>query len=349
MLISFVVPVYNAEKYLHQCIESLLRQTYKDIEVILVNDGSNDHSAEICDNFAKTDNRVCVFHKDNEGVHTARNLGISKAKGKYIMFVDADDWLELTTAECVSKIIEQHEPDIVRFTYVREFQNKSIKKGNVFLKEGLSVGPSCKKIYRQTIGLVRDELCHIECFNFLATACTSAYSRKLLRMLEVKFEPRDPIGSFEDGLFNLKLAPNVQSFYYIDEAFYHYRKTNIESCTAGYRRNYLQKQTYLFEQLYEIALSENDPDIMQAFFNRVNFSYVELCLNAIKSGESRKEQCKEIKQILCNPIHIQAREKLRLHDFPLKWRIFFFLIKHRMILPIFGMTKMMHFIQKRGR
>lgn len=92
-MISIIVPIYNVEKYLPKCIESLMDQTYQDIEIILVDDGSSDHCNEICDQYALLDNRIVVVHKMNEGVSTARNAGLQKANGSYIGFVDPDDWV----------------------------------------------------------------------------------------------------------------------------------------------------------------------------------------------------------------------------------------------------------------
>lgn len=91
--ISVIVPVYKAEKYLHRCVDSILAQTFTDFEVLLIDDGSPDRSGEICDEYAQKDARVRVFHKDNAGVSSARNLGLDNAKGEWVTFVDSDDWV----------------------------------------------------------------------------------------------------------------------------------------------------------------------------------------------------------------------------------------------------------------
>ena len=95
-MISVIVPVYNAEKYLHRCINSILAQTFVDIELLLIDDGSTDSSSVICDKYAKKDQRVRVFHKENGGVSSARNLGLDNAQGEWIAFVDGDDWVKET-------------------------------------------------------------------------------------------------------------------------------------------------------------------------------------------------------------------------------------------------------------
>ena len=97
--VSIIVPIYNSEKYMNKCIESILNQTLTEIEIILVNDGSTDNSGKIIDNYAKKDNRIKVIHQQNSGPSVARNKGISTAKGKYIGFVDSDDYIESTMYE----------------------------------------------------------------------------------------------------------------------------------------------------------------------------------------------------------------------------------------------------------
>ena len=97
-LISIIVPIYNSEAYLEKCINSIILQTYKNWELLLINDGSIDHCKEICNSYAEVDRRIKVFHKENEGVSTARNIGIDNAKGKWIAFIDSDDFVQIGRA-----------------------------------------------------------------------------------------------------------------------------------------------------------------------------------------------------------------------------------------------------------
>lgn len=117
-MISVIVPVYNAEKYLHQCVNSVLDQTFTDFELLLIDDGSTDSSGVICDKYATEDNRIRVFHKENGGVSSARNLGLDNAKGEYLIFLDADDyWCDLTALEQMHNIAVKNDVDIVRGEY----------------------------------------------------------------------------------------------------------------------------------------------------------------------------------------------------------------------------------------
>ncbi len=113
MYISIIVPVYNVEKYLHRCIDSLLAQTFSDFEILLVNDGSKDNSGMICDEYARKDSRIRVFHKENGGVSSARNMGLDNAKGDWIAFCDSDDWLDKRFLELMYDKAQIEQADIV--------------------------------------------------------------------------------------------------------------------------------------------------------------------------------------------------------------------------------------------
>ena len=117
VLVSVIIPVYNVEKYLNRCVKSILEQTYKDLEIILIDDGSKDSSGDICDQLGKKDSRIRIIHKINGGLSSARNVGINEANGEYILFVDSDDWIALDTVEYCLKLIKQYnsEVDIIQY------------------------------------------------------------------------------------------------------------------------------------------------------------------------------------------------------------------------------------------
>lgn len=121
-MISIIVPVYNCEQYLHQCINSLIHQTYQNLEILLVDDGSTDSSSEICDEYARYDLRVKVIHKRNGGVSSARNAGIRAALGEYVMFVDADDWLDLNACEKIVSVLH----DGIKLCFWASYQDERI-------------------------------------------------------------------------------------------------------------------------------------------------------------------------------------------------------------------------------
>lgn len=119
-LVSVVVPVYNVKAYLEKCINSILNQTYENLEIIIVDDGSTDGSSDICDQFLKKDNRVFVIHKENGGVVSARQAGIDKAKGEYVIAIDSDDWIEPIMISELYTLAIENDADIVSSGYYRE-------------------------------------------------------------------------------------------------------------------------------------------------------------------------------------------------------------------------------------
>ena len=112
-VVSIIIPVYNVEKYLEKCINSVLEQTFKDIKIILVDDGSTDKSPDICDKYSKKDERVCVIHKKNQGVSEARNTGINNANGKYVIFIDSDDCIDKDLVDKYIQLMERKKADFL--------------------------------------------------------------------------------------------------------------------------------------------------------------------------------------------------------------------------------------------
>lgn len=127
-MISIITPVYQAEKYLENLINSIINQTYHDWELLLIDDGSTDGSAEICDCYAHKDNRIRVFHKANGGVASARNQAMDMAKGDYLAFADSDDWVEPNWLEQLYTIAKEQEADIVVSDYYEEYPQKTIMR-----------------------------------------------------------------------------------------------------------------------------------------------------------------------------------------------------------------------------
>ena len=170
MPISVIIPVYNVEDYLHYAIESLGKQTYKNFEIILVNDGSTDDSGKLCDDYSEKYSNVRVFHKENGGLSDARNFGVQKAKGEFITFLDPDDYLEAYSLELLASVQKQHNCDIVS-TRVKatelynvysnhslteeDIKNVIVMDRDVFLEEAfydkVATVSACGKLYRKSI------------------------------------------------------------------------------------------------------------------------------------------------------------------------------------------------------
>ena len=176
--ISVIVPIYKVEKYLNKCIDSIINQTYKNLEIILVDDGSPDDCGKICDEYAKKDSRIKVIHKENSGVSSARNTGLDVVTGDYIGFIDSDDWINVDMYESMMKYLILENADVVRcgicvhengkifnekdydFDYCIEKDNDIIIKE--FLDGGILQGAVWNKLYKKSIidGIYFDEKFH---------------------------------------------------------------------------------------------------------------------------------------------------------------------------------------------
>ena len=218
-LISVIVPVYNVEKYLERCIQSICNQTYKALEIILVNDGSTDSSGYICDQYAKADSRIKVIHKKNGGLSDARNYGIDLASGDYIAFVDSDDYVELQMYEYLLKALKENEADlaICNYQYCTETDNK-LEVGSVYeydTKKVELVAPyQAQELYFSD---PKKRILYTVAWNKL-------YERKLFSRI------RYPIGKVhEDEYTTFKLLYQAKKIVVLQDELYHYliRKNSI--------------------------------------------------------------------------------------------------------------------------
>ena len=202
--ISVIIPVYNAEVYLHRCVDSVLSQSFKDFELLLVDDGSVDSSADICDEYANGDERVRVFHKKNGGVSSARNLGLDNARGEWVVFVDADDWIVDNGFNVDYNILKE---DLILFPYyIYE------------IKDAISYIPT-ECYVSETSDDLKVFFCRYLHEGFLRTVWSKFFKRELIDSL--RFDESIPIG--EDHLFLLNYLCRIKTYRFISNPFYVYR------------------------------------------------------------------------------------------------------------------------------
>lgn len=191
--VSIIVPIYNVELYLEKCVHSLINQTLTDIEIILVNDGSFDSCAEICERLAGLDNRIKVIHKKNGGLSSARNEGLKVAKGKYIGFVDSDDWVEPYMFQSMVENAEQNNSDLVVCAFRTVYHNEVIHRFSNLKNETIDL---------EKMGLSSYILNYIIRFQHSNSVWNKLYKRCVIEANSIKFEPNNDIYA-EDLLFNL--------------------------------------------------------------------------------------------------------------------------------------------------
>ncbi|NTQ43048.1 glycosyltransferase family 2 protein, partial [Enterococcus faecium] len=229
-LVSIIIPVYNIEKFIAKCLESLVSQTYKNIEIIIVNDGSTDKSPSICRSYAAKDNRIKLINQKNQGLSGARNTGIQHITGDLVLFVDGDDWLDDNCCEVLVKEQKENNSYLIIFPYVREYRDKSYKR-KLFTKDVLTFSDyEYKEFYRRLVGPVEEELKNPSEIDIYSTVWGKLYKKDLL---ENKFVDTKKIGT-EDLLFNIMNLINARRVKYTSSTYYHYNKTNDISLTKKF-------------------------------------------------------------------------------------------------------------------
>lgn len=219
-MISFIVPIYNVEKYLNRCVDSILNQTNKDFEIILVDDGSTDSSGELCDQYAKIDSRITVLHKANGGLSDARNAGLKIASGNYIAFVDSDDWIEPTLVEEISKVqLKYPQSEVIVFGYYIDYTennytlDRKFQTTQLFENSGI---PTAIELMEQS-GM----------FN---SVWNKVYSSKLIKNLGISFIESNG----EDLIFNCEYFQHISQCVICEPILYHYMRQGEETLTKKY-------------------------------------------------------------------------------------------------------------------
>jgi len=215
--ISFIVLVYNDEKNISRCINSILSQTFPDFECLIIDDGSTDSSSAICDEYSKNDKRIRVYHKGNEGISKSRQYGIDRAGGEYIYFVDSDDWIESVFSADISDKINKNKPDLLFFDYYKNYTDK-------------------KKKYKSQNPISQDNDLILKLIlekKLLSCPWNFVIKKEFFINSKVIFNKNINYG--EDTLFILELILNNPKIYYINKAYYHhfyndnsYTRTNLK-------------------------------------------------------------------------------------------------------------------------
>lgn len=251
--LSLIVPIYNAEKYLEECIESIIEYKKSDLEIILIDDGSSDKSYSICEKFQKQDDRIILLRQKNSGVSRARNLGLSVAKGKYIGFVDSDDVLDSNW-----------------FFLIKKLEGKDI-----YYFSNVLPSTKCKEqMIKYIVGYNQNNIC-------FAGPFSKFFKKELLNKNNISFS--ENLINGEDMLFNLNCLINCNSFEIINKSFYNYRNF-IGSATKKFDKRIFESDLYFQKELQNLNIEKklkmelicyNAQMAIYVFFQRI--SYVKSC------------------------------------------------------------------------
>lgn len=311
-LISIIIPVYNAEKYLKECIESIRNQTYKNLEIILIDDGSTDMSSIICDNYAKKDSRIKVIHEKNSGVSEARNRGIKEAKGKWISFIDSDDYIDLKFCEKMLSAVVQTKSQCVMCAYNKIYNDNTItilKQENIQLKGKEFLN----KIFEVQSGF---GFCHMKLWDSKIIKNNAIYFDKNLKVAE-------------DALFCIMISNYIKDIYFLNEALYNYR-INSESAVRKFDQNYTEKylKAMIKTKDYVEKNEKEEKNIM--FYNYVVYHLLLIIVNYCFHPKNNKKSIKLLKQTCEIPEFKESINKCNYNGFSFTRKITIFTLKHKL-------------------
>ncbi len=261
--VSVIVPVYNVEKYLDKCVQSIVSQTFNDIEIILVDDGSKDKSGRMCDEWSRRDKRVKVIHKENGGIADARNVGLSHSNGQWILFIDSDDWYEKQDhIETLLNFAQQNDSDIVCFNYKRFFE-----------KTQSFSAPLCRTdVTNPSLQFMVDNKI------FTSSACLKLIKKSILTKNNITFE-KGVLS--EDIEYNAKFLLTTDKISYCGDCFYIYRLRE-NSITNSISPKHVEDLLHIMDKL---TTAENRTEEYNSF---LAFQYCTLLINAHIAKVDRK-------------------------------------------------------------
>ena len=316
-LISVIVPVYKVEEYLDKCVESIVNQTYKNLEIILVDDGSPDNCPQMCDEWAKKDARIKVIHKENGGVCSARNIGLDTANGEWISFVDADDYVEIEYLKEMYYCAAQYTSDYVCCGYNRVYKNKS---------EKINSTGEINIIYNPKEYIMK--LLNVQ--NGYGFVHMKLINKNIIK--KIRFDENLDVG--EDALFNIQLCKQLNKVVICNKALYNYR-LNTNSVVKKYDKNYVEKYTKSMIEMnnYLNIQYGDDLEISTNSFNYIAYHMMLICVNYCFHPQNNKKY-KSLKELYSIEIYLKALKKSNYKGLSFTRKITLFALKHRIYLMV---------------
>lgn len=333
LLFSIIIPIYNVERYLLQCLESVLNQTYTNIEVILVNDGSTDNSGAICEEIKVNDSRVKVIHTDNKGVSFARNLGINIATGDYILFVDSDDWLEKDAIEKISKVLNKRLYDLVFFNLVKEIDNKLIP---VYPFQDSRSLISKNELENMLPQLIKQEVIN---------SPIKIYKTDVIKNNNIKFNTGISIA--EDYLFNIECFLNADSLFIMKDILYHYMIRNNNSLTRKFKENKYEQLMYVNNTIMELVTKHgkyNSEKLVEALLY-IRLKNVYSCFTDLFNRECNFSYKKKL-EFITNVTRLENdKDYLKINNW--RFKILALFLKNNSNKIIYGVSRLLNFYKNR--
>lgn len=331
-LVTIIVPVYNVEKYIYECVDSLIKQTYKNIEIILIDDGSKDKSGAICDNYAASDARIKVIHKQNEGLGFARNTGLKVAQGKFVTFIDSDDKADADLVENLVNGIYEANGDTCIGGFKRISENGVVgfvERYDKAVFEGKNV---YNNLFARMLGSAPDkhDAVRMSVWNVM-------YSMDIIRKHSIEF-PSERVFISEDIIWDSEYYKYAQKAIVIDSTAYNYRITP-GSLTQKYKPDMLEKICALYNEMCNRLPSDKEKI---ARLQRQFFVNLRVCIRQERysvSGKSNIETKAAIKEIVNDgAVHTIAKEYLQVVS-QRKQKVFVWAVRYNCVTLLYLLNK----------
>ena len=327
-MISVIIPIYKSEEFLEKAITSVLNQSYSNLELILVNDGSPDNSELICLKYAKEDNRIKYIKQNNQGAAHAMRTGFLSSKGDYIMFLDGDDWVNLKTIEIANSFISRTDCDIIFWNRIRESSWHSSKVPSFLPESELFIDERLDWIKRRSFGLINNELKDITKFDQISSGWGKVYKRKLIENDLYCLVDENNNGNF-DTEFVCRMFSQCSSIQYINEFLNHYRMENDNSITKNHGNELYLKQKVMFNSLLKFINKNNlGKEFTQAIHNRITVSVLNNILSIASNNNKNSftSKYKTINNILEDDLYKFSINKFEFNCVKSIHRYFFLLM-----------------------
>lgn len=335
-LISVIVPVYNVEDYLTKCVNSIQNQSYKNLEIILVDDESPDNCPKMCDDFAKNDPRIKVIHKKNGGLGFARNSGLEITTGDYVTFVDSDDWISETHIESLYNTITSQDADLVIGGHTAVYANDDVVLYPTLLEQKIYKSDEIKE--QILLPLVGPDLDFKNDLQVNASSCMNLYKMQIIRENNIKFIS-ERFAVSEDLYFNIDFLFYSKSVVATDNIGYFYFE-NVNSISRKYDKEFLTKIVnyfnYVNNQLDKYHLLENSKfRVYRTYLMRIRVAFRQIILSDMKFND----KIREIKKFLNNDITKLVLEEYPIERFIPSIRILVKMMKKSNVIGIYFLMK----------
>lgn len=334
-LISIIVPAYNVETYIDRCMESLVNQTYANIEIILVDDGATDSTGLKCEEWGQKDTRIKVIHKENGGLGFARNTGLEYFSGEFVMFVDSDDFVETCMVEkMLNSLLEAKADTCYCSNYV--YSNKEQK---VIIENPQDTGKYSGKEY--LLDIVGSEPCYFKDSKREMSVWAALFSGKIIKEYNIRFKSERQY-ICEDLPFDMAYLQYSKSVIQMAECYYYYC-VNDKSLTHKYYPDRIKKEVFLYQYI-DAGLKKifQDEKLYKGRYDRLFLGRVRNCIiqEVNDSGLSSAEIKKNIKKIVNNEVVRMVIEEYSFNKNPIKQKMFNYCLKYRLICMMVLMVRL---------